>query len=139
MMNMTLEQLERGLSTFSSEIRQEVRKESRSIEINIRHEVLANQLKTQHEMMEVQKKLRHELMAMQTKTRHRLQAVETQIHGVELSQEALSDKLETLTEAVCRMEENVSKISELLSPLNDTRVTDESPGVGLVRAKYDSP
>lgn len=89
------------------------------MEINVRHEVLANQLKTQHEMMEVQKKLRHELAAMQTKTRHHFQAVEKQIQGVELFQEALSNQLDTLTEAVCKIEESVSQISELLSPLNE--------------------
>ncbi|PNP60094.1 hypothetical protein THARTR1_00118 [Trichoderma harzianum] len=122
MMNMTPEQLERVLGTFASEIYHEIRKESRATEMNVRHEVLANQLKTQHEMMEMQKKLRHELMAMQTKIQHQFQAVEKQARGVELSQEALGNKLEALSETVCRMEASVSKIR-----------------VGLVRAKYDSP
>ncbi|KAL6696793.1 hypothetical protein J3F84DRAFT_407516 [Trichoderma pleuroticola] len=119
MMNMTPEQLERVLGTFASEIYHEIRKESRATEMNVRHEVLANQLKTQHEMMEMQKKLRHELMAMQTKIQHQFQAVEKQTRGVELSQEALGNKLEALSETVCKMEASVSKISELLLPLHE--------------------
>ncbi|KAK4081081.1 uncharacterized protein Triagg1_2613 [Trichoderma aggressivum f. europaeum] len=119
MMNMTPEQLERVLGTFASELHQQIRKESRATEVKLRHEILANQLQTQHEMMEVQKKLQHEMMAMQTKIRHQFQAMEKQAHLAELSEEALNNKLEALTEMVCTMEESVPKIGELPSPLNE--------------------
>ncbi|KAH0529121.1 hypothetical protein TsFJ059_003906 [Trichoderma semiorbis] len=93
MMSMTPDELARVLETFAAEIRQEIRKDTKAIEVNIRHEVLANQLKTRHELMEAQQELRHDL----AKIRHDLQ---TLAHEIEMSQEVPNDKLEALNKVV---------------------------------------
>ncbi|KAJ4861563.1 hypothetical protein T069G_02517 [Trichoderma breve] len=114
MMTMTPDELAAVLGTFAAEIRQDIRKETKVIEVNIRHEVLANQLKTQHELMEVQKKLRHDL----AKIRHDIQ---TQAHGIEMSQKVLNDKLESLTKEVSATGD---KTCELLLSLEEEEESD---------------
>ncbi|KAL7907220.1 hypothetical protein GGI35DRAFT_481766 [Trichoderma velutinum] len=58
---------------------------------------------------------------MHKKLRHEFQAVENQIYGIQLSLEALSDKLETMTEMVYATEEGLSNVREQLMHLEESR------------------